>query len=186
MKFREPLGEWPVYYVGHAEPITLPRYIKGLKTVTNRGNLWPQDADLLRLTGPYNELGLSSTDTLKIGEVEISKRDFSSVNIISMINESMEGTADEGDDVGAHIRVDVKGGIGGHEAHYVYTLATDMNDCTGFSASYAAQAIATGKITEKGIFPPEGLPDPTPLFKYLAGKDINIYETKTLESLLEI
>ena len=185
LKFRDPLGEWPVYYVGHAEPITLPRYIKGLQNVTNKGNLWPKDTDLISLAGPYNELGLSSTDTLKVGEFEISKRDFASLNIINMLTESMEGQAAEGEDVGANIRVDVKGRIHGHAAHLVYTLATDMNDCTGFSASYAAQAVASGAISEKGIFPPEGLPDPKPLFDYLASKGINIYEEKTVEKQLD-
>lgn len=186
VEFRAPLGVWPVYYVGHAEPMTLPRYIKGLKKVTNKGNLWPRDADFNSLVGPYNELGLSGTDTLKIGDVEVSKRDFASVNIISMITESMEGTVAEGEDVGANLRIDVKGSIGGHAAHLVYTMVGDMNDLTGFSAAYAAQAVAAGDISEKGIFPPEGLPDPTPLFNYLAGKGIKIYEQKTVESLLEI
>ncbi len=183
-RFREPLGEWPTYYVGHAEPITLPRYIKGLKAVTNRGNLWPEDADMLGLVGPYNDLDLSSTDSLKIGELEISKRDFASVNIINMISESMEGTAEEGEDVGANIRVDVVGKIGGHNARYVYTLAADMNGSTGYSASYAAQAIAKGEISAKGAFPPEAIPDPMPLFNYLGVKGIEIYEQETVESVL--
>ena len=42
LEFSEPLGKYTVYYLGHSEPVTMPRFIKGVKTVTNKGNMWPR------------------------------------------------------------------------------------------------------------------------------------------------
>ena len=46
LEFLQPLGRYPVYYLGHSEPVTIPRFIRGLKTVTNKGNMWPKETNL--------------------------------------------------------------------------------------------------------------------------------------------
>lgn len=187
LKFREPLGEYPVYYVGHGEPVSLPKYIKGLKKVTNKGNLWPDVMDFNILT-VYDKIGLAGTDTLKVGEVELCKRDiaaYSLLDIIDSLGETIAKEFENVEDIGFQVRVDVKGKIKGHPAHFVYTCFTDMNQSTGLSASYGAQSIASGKVNAKGLFAPEGCQDPNAFFQHLANKGFTIYETKTVESILK-
>ncbi|MEM3086009.1 MAG: hypothetical protein QXO51_04335 [Halobacteria archaeon] len=41
VEFPPPVGPVPVYYAGHAEPVTLPRFIPGLQTVTLKGGITP-------------------------------------------------------------------------------------------------------------------------------------------------
>ena len=40
-KFLEPLGECVVSYVGHPQPLTIPKYIQGVKKVVIKGGLMP-------------------------------------------------------------------------------------------------------------------------------------------------
>ncbi len=41
VEFLPPVGKLEVYYTGHPEPVTLPRYIKGVKNVSIKGALFP-------------------------------------------------------------------------------------------------------------------------------------------------
>ncbi|MCK9539261.1 saccharopine dehydrogenase family protein [Dokdonella sp.] len=56
------LGECEVYYLGHPEPVTIPRYIEGLRNVTQKGGVLGLD-DLLRA---FRELGLTSEEPLQL------------------------------------------------------------------------------------------------------------------------
>lgn len=180
-EFMDPLGKYPVYYVGHSEPITMPRYIKGLKSVTNKGNMWPAELDLVALIKPFSDFGLIDTDTITINGVEIVKRDFMIYHFMDILGELLgeeEGTSEE--DIHFMLRVDVTGTIGKARAHYAYTAKMDTSEGTGWSASYGAQAIATGKISIKGVFAPEGCEDPKDFFKHLSTKGIHLYETQSI------
>jgi saccharopine dehydrogenase (NAD+, L-lysine-forming) len=180
-KFGEGLDEWPVYYVGHPEPITLPDYVKGVKKVVNMGNLWPQDADLLGVFGPYRDMGLTNTETLAVGDVEISKRDFACANIIDQFTKALEANVGEDavEEAGTHLRVDVLGKKGGRPSRISYQLKTVTKEATGCCAAYAAQSIAKDEITSKGVHPPEAITDPSSLLQYLAERGFSIIETKT-------
>jgi saccharopine dehydrogenase (NAD+, L-lysine-forming) len=180
LEFMEPLGKYPVYYLGHSEPVTMPRFIKGVKTVTNKGNMWPKETDLLGLVKPFAEVGLTTTEPLIVNGVEISRRDFLCHHMAEFFAAALPRV--EGIEGLPHFlaRVDVLGSVQGVRARYIYNSAFNTSEGTGWSASYAAQAIATGKIKAKGVFAPEGCVDPVDFFQHLRAKGINVYETRCL------
>jgi lysine 6-dehydrogenase len=184
LEFSEPLGKYTVYYLGHSEPVTMPRFIKGLKTVTNKGNVWPKETDLTDLVKPFSEIGLTTTEPITINGVEISRRDFVCHHMAGFLSTALPNV--EGVQGLPHFlaRVDVLGSVDGVNARYVYRSAFNTNEGTGWSASYAAQAIAQGKIGARGVFAPEGCVDPADFFKYLKTKGIDVYETRSLTELV--
>ncbi len=63
-KFLDPLGECLISYVGHPQPITIPRYIKGVKKVVIKGALIPLWVD--RLIKEQKETGLLSKEPIDV------------------------------------------------------------------------------------------------------------------------
>jgi lysine 6-dehydrogenase len=184
LEFLEPLGKYTVYYLGHSEPVTMPRFIKGVKTVTNKGNVWPKETDLIALVKPFSEIGLTTTEPLIVNGVEIPRRDFLCHHMAGFLATALPSV--EGVEGLPHFlaRVDVVGSVDGVSARYVYRSAFNTNEGTGWSASYASQAIAQGKIEARGVFAPEGCVDPDDFFKYLKSKGIDAYETRSLTELV--
>ncbi|MEW6439391.1 MAG: saccharopine dehydrogenase NADP-binding domain-containing protein [bacterium] len=182
LEFPAPLGRYPVYYLGHSEPVTLPRYIRGLKVATNKGNMWPSEIDLKTILKPFIDLGLGDTDTIRIEGREIVKRDFLVQYLIQAVLAQPAGQEPEEPQnaVSFMARVDVKGAANGKKVHHVYTAAMDTNEGTGGSAAYGAWSIASGKITARGCFAPEGCIDPEDYFRHMASKGIHLYETRAM------
>jgi len=116
--------------------------------------------------------------------VEISRRDFVCHHMAGFLATALPSV--EGVEGLPHFlaRVDVLGSVDGVSARYVYRSAFNTNEGTGWSASYAAQAIAQGKIEARGVFAPEGCVDPDDFFKYLKSKGIHVYETRSLTELV--
>ncbi|NNK86297.1 MAG: SDR family NAD(P)-dependent oxidoreductase, partial [Desulfobacterales bacterium] len=72
-QFLEPLGTCHVRYVGHPQPLTLPRYIKGVKNVIIKGALIPLWVD--ELIKEQKNTGLLGTETLDIKGTKITPYD---------------------------------------------------------------------------------------------------------------
>ena len=185
LEFLPPLGKYPVYYLGHSEPVTMPRFIKGVKTVTNKGNMWPKETDLTALVKPFAEMGLTTTEPLMVNGVQVSRRDFLCHHMAGFLATALPSM--EGVEGVPHFlaRVDVLGDVDGAGARYTYNSAFNTAEGTGWSASYAAQAIAQVKIEARGVFAPEGCVDPGDFFKYLRQKGICVYETRSLTQAIE-
>jgi saccharopine dehydrogenase (NAD+, L-lysine-forming) len=180
--FAEPLGKYPVYYLGHPEPVSLPRYIKGLKTVTNRGNIWPADVDLMEFK-PLIDFGLGADEILKVGKIEVNRRDFMGYHLMDLLKVTVPPTGDPSDSGDPHflIRVDISGKIGKSDVHYAYNSHMwDTSMATGTSAAYCAQDILFGKAPKKGAFAPEGYCDPVAFLKYMAERDVCFTQAKTI------
>ncbi len=180
IKFRKPLGEYPVHYVGHGEPVTMPRYIKA-NTITNRGNVWPIDHDITNYK-VYEKLGLASNDILRVGDVEVVRRDITAALIIEKLG-TVEAPTKDVEDPLFQVHVSVSGKKDNKDVTYVYTCFTDMNPATALSASYGAQVIAKGKLTQKGLFPPEGILDTKDFFLHLEKKGFEIYEEVIVDGI---
>lgn len=182
LEFQAPLGRYPVYYLGHSEPVTLPRYIPDLRVATNKGNMWPNEVDLGIIMKPFVDLGLGDTDTIRIEGREIVKRDFLAQYLIQAVlaEEPGHGPQEPQDSVGFMSRVDVKGTAEGQNVHYIYRAEMDTNEGTGGSAAYGAHAIAEGKISARGCFAPEGCVEPEDYFRHMGAKGIHLYETRSI------
>ncbi len=63
-QFLEPLGTCVVRYVGHPQPLTIPRYIKGVKKVVVKGALIPSWVD--QLIKEQKETGFLSKEPIEV------------------------------------------------------------------------------------------------------------------------
>src|SRR5699024_3343104 len=62
------LGPQRVFHVGHPEPVTLPRYLSGLRVVSQKGSV-PGFNDVWEL---LYELGLTRREELRVGDQDVS------------------------------------------------------------------------------------------------------------------
>jgi len=170
--FPQPVGKVRCFYCGHPEPVTIPRFIQGIKAVTLRGGFYPE------ITAEYltaiTQLGLTSSEPIKVGGASISPRDFITA-YVSSFNEADLGIDGE---PCSGTWVEVRGERGGNPTRYVYRVADRMYKQTGWPPSIGAQMLANNQIKGKGVLAPEGCIDPMPFFDELAKRNIAIYETE--------
>lgn len=150
--FPEPFGQSAVYYFGHPESITLPRYIKGVKNVCCKGSFFPPEFrdNLLQLQA----LGLLSENTININGQEIKPIDFTAgfIDIIrkKIINKS------ENIPSGGSVMVEVTGKDKEQTKTIRYSGISHMRHGTATPAAIGAQMIAKGNINKPGVNAPEG------------------------------
>ena len=182
VEFPPPIGKLEVYYTGHPEPVTLPRYIKGVKNVSIKGALYPPR--LMEIYKTLIEVGCGSTgDFIVTKDLSMPLRELS-VRIIRAMPrfapeffgdlfkealESYQGCA------GA-TKIEVIGEKGGEKVQYVYDLMSDsVRGATATSAAMAALMILNSKVKEKGVLAPEGALD-ADLFFSEAQKETKVRE----------
>lgn len=174
VEFVEPFGKCPVYYVGHPEPITIPRYIKGVKTVVNKAGIIPLWGN--QLFKELVERGFASDEPLTVGDNSIIPEQFLAEfiqNSPSFKKHVEEWTTEPG-------KIIVKGKEGNKVVTYVYNSSGRMAPGTGIPASICAQMLARGEIKEKGVVAPEGCVDPKLFLARFAKKGFRLSETKVV------
>ena len=167
--FRD-VGTYPVYAYPHPETITLPKYIKGVKRVTNLGLVIPVTyAELIK---SMVRLGLTSDDPLEVQGEMIIPREFAVAYVISR----RDGLLEEAgiDFPRGCLKIVVKGEKDGEPNTYVFQMSSSgmgMGEGTGIPAALGAIVMGQGKITLKGAFPPEADVNPLDMIQ-LAGEII--------------
>ena len=73
VKFLEPLGTCQTHYVGHPQPLTMPRYIEGVRTVVIKGALLPPWVD--QLIREQNESGFLSMEPIEVKGTKVAPYD---------------------------------------------------------------------------------------------------------------
>lgn len=158
VEFLPPINKIPVYHLGHPEPVTIPKFLPGVKTVTLKGGLTPPW--LNGLAKVLVSLRLTNSVAKRDRLAEWTKR------ILPYI--SGEGLKISG------LRVDVKG----KEGSYVYKIVDKMRRLTGIPASIGAVMLAKGEITKKGVIAPEACIDPDKFIAELEKRNMKIFEEK--------
>ena len=167
--FRD-VGTYPVYGYPHPETITLPKYIKGVKRVTNLGLVIPVAyAELIK---SMVRLGLTSDEPLEVQGQKIIPREFAVAYVISR----RDGLLKEAgiDFPRGCLKIVVKGEKDGEPNTYVFQMSSSgmgMGEGTGIPAALGAIVMGQGKITLKGAFPPEAAVNPLDMIQ-LAGEII--------------
>lgn len=138
------------HFVGHGEPATVPRYIEGVKEVTNYGGLLPIDADDLYFA--FMDAGLDDIEPLEVNGQMISLTD---VTIALMTRKYQD--SEEAKDENGYFSVRVEGKKDGKDKAYLYELAANGAHMTTWTASAIAQLIAKGEIKITGTNTPECL-----------------------------
>lgn len=172
-----------VFHVGHAEAVTVPRYIKGLKVVTIKGVVTPLYFSWLSFY--LANFGFTSKKTLRVKDVSITPMDFT-VALLDEMPEHATMTLSrilEEEPIARGLRVDVIGEKDGETTRFIYRLvpaegATAVPpEPTSTSFSIGAQMLARGDIKAKGVFAPEGCVPVEAFRAELRKRGIDFHET---------
>ena len=177
-KFLDPLGTCHVRYVGHPQPLTLPKYINGVKNVIIKGALIPLWVD--ELIQEQKNTGLLGTEPIDIKGSNITPYD---------IALKLWETIPEGRDNGPQssgLKVIVKGERGGQKVIYTADMVGRMAPGTGLPASIASLMMAAGDITEKGVVAPEGCVDPAKFLGAFLKRGARIHQTEKISSMFKV
>jgi lysine 6-dehydrogenase len=177
-KFLDPLGECLISYVGHPQPITIPRYIKDVKKVVIKGALIPLWVD--RLIKEQKETGLLSKEPIDVKGEKIVPYD-----LTLKLWEEIPKNRDNGP-AASGLKVIVKGERKGKLVTYTADIVGRMAPGTGLPASIAALMMDTGEVTVKGVVAPEGCIDPDKFLAELLKRGAKIHQTETIKSMLEV
>ncbi|MGB3915383.1 MAG: saccharopine dehydrogenase C-terminal domain-containing protein [Dethiobacteria bacterium] len=161
MTFPEPLGEVTFYDIGHPEPITIPRFITGIKTVTNKGAFGPSTKTIRDIV----QAELWREEPVKVGAHLISPAEFTVAFLQQNPHLISPGDSIE---LGA-LYVSVTGKKAGEMVKYEFmsVSSASMGEGTGLPAAAAAILLGSGKIKQTGVIAPECI-DPSLLLTPLA------------------
>lgn len=148
----------PLYPYPHPEQVTIPRYMK-VKRVTNKGSVLPNEYyDLIR---NLCEMGLASREPIDVKGTSIAPHDFSIAYILKererILRETNFGTQK------GCCSVVAKGIKDGNYQEFRFHMASAseaLGEGTGIPAAIGAMLMEEGKITKKGVLPPEGCVNP--------------------------
>jgi len=177
-EFLEPLGICHVRYVGHPQPLTIPKYIKGVKNVVIKGALIPLWVD--ELIKQQKDTGFLGNEPVDIKGTRVTPYDLAL---------KLWKTIPEGRDNGPQasgLKVIVKGERGGKKVTYTADMVGRMAPGTGLPASIAALMMDAGEVTEKGVVAPEGCIDPDKFLAAFLKRGARIHQTEKISSLLEV
>ncbi|MFX1481953.1 MAG: saccharopine dehydrogenase family protein [Promethearchaeota archaeon] len=152
------VGTYRCYPYPHPETITLPSHIK-CNRVTNLGCVIPPE--YYRMIQDIARLGIVEEEPISVKGQEVVPLDFA----ISYILEKRDGIlkkANFGEQRGC-LKIVIKGTEDGrpHEYHFsMSSVGQSMGEGTGIPAALGAILMIRGKITEKGVLPPEACVNP--------------------------
>lgn len=152
------LGEIPLYPYPHPEQVTMPRYLK-VRQVTNKGSVVPNE--YYNLTRDLCGLGLYSKELIDVKGVKLAPYDFAVAYIIRERERIIKET-NFGSQKGC-ASVVVKGKKDGKYKEFRFHLASQsqaLGEGTGIPAAMGAILMQEGKITDKGVLPPEACMKP--------------------------
>ncbi len=176
--FLDPLGECLISYVGHPQPITIPRYIKDVKTVVIKGALIPVWVD--RLIKEQKDMGLLGNEPMEVKGTKVVPYDLA----LKLWNTIPEGR-DNGP-AASGLKVIVKGERQGKQVTYTADIVGRMAPGTGLPASIAALMMEAGEVTVKGVVAPEGCIDPDRFLAELLKRGARIHQTETIRSMFAL
>lgn len=176
--FLDPLGTCKVRYVGHPQPITIPRYIEGVKKVVIKGALIPGWVD--ELIKEQKETGFLGTEPIDVRGTKVIPYDLT-LRLWDTIPESR----DKGP-FASGLKVIVKGERGGNQVTYTADIVGRMAPGTGLPASIAALMMDAGEVSAKGVVAPEGCIDPDKFLTELLKRGARIHQTETVKSMFTL
>jgi len=145
IEFPEPMGKLPVYITGHAESVSVPRTLHGLKYVSLHGGIHPPY--IARLATLLGRLGLTNT---------AKKREVLTKILLPLVNLGIfsKGGIDQ-----SVFRIDVYGEKNGKQVHHYYSGVGHIAEITSIPAVEGALMIARGKLNKPGIHSAESAID---------------------------
>lgn len=167
------IGTYAVYPYPHPETITLPKYLKGVRRVANLGSVLP--IEYFHMIQDVIRLGLGTEDKLLVQGQEVVCRQFA-VSFVLAQRERLLKQAGMSGPRGC-LKVKIQGTQNGQPHTYIFSMASrtgGVGEGTGIPAALGTMLMGQGRITRKGVFPPEAVIDAVEMLK-LTGKVIKSY-----------
>lgn len=161
--FPDPIGPVTVYHVGHPEPVTLPRFVRGLQEVRLKGGL--SQPTLNALAVAFGRLGLTATHRRRQRLTAVIKPLLPALERLGPRRQAASGLV-----------VRVRGRHQGRPVERVYSAVGRMADLTAVPLALGALWLAQGRIGAPGVLAPEadGGPQPAAFFEALAQRGVRI------------
>ncbi len=147
------IGTYTCYPYPHPETITLPKYIK-CKQVTNLGCVLPPE--YYQLTQDVVKVGIIGEDPITVGGKQVIPRNFAIAYVIKERERILKET-NFGEQRGC-LKISIKGIEDGEPHQYNFQMSSigqSMGEGTGIPAALGAILMHRGKISKKGVLPPE-------------------------------
>jgi saccharopine dehydrogenase-like NADP-dependent oxidoreductase len=161
--FPPPVGRVNCYHLGHPEPVTLPRFLSGVRTVTLKGGLSEQPLNELAIW--LARLRLTDTPAKKDLLGQIIK---ATLPLLSKLGEA--------EDPCSAVRVDVGGWVDGTYRQVSYGAAAHMPELTSLPLALGALMLARGEIDAPGVVAPEACIEPDPFLAELKRRGVAIHD----------
>ena len=185
VEFLPPIGRQVCYYTGHPEPVTLPRYIKGVKNVSIKGCMYPPS--MMSFYKVMDEAGLGSNDdfivndklTMPMREVTVRITRAMPRFAPDFFTEAYRESVEVYKHIAGAQKLEVTGEKKGDKVKYVYDyMGENVTQATTIPAAIGAVMIMDGKVKQKGVLGPEAAFDPAHFLAALKGEG-EFYETET-------
>lgn len=145
------LGPVEVFHIGHPEPLTLSRFIEGVRYADDKATFLPVEVN--RLIVDLGRIARQSAP-VRVGGREVDGFAFAAGYLYRTCKAMTEVSQ-----TGA-LRAEVRGELAGKRTRIVYTAAGRIGIGTGVPAAIGAALLAIGKIQRKGVLPPEACIEP--------------------------
>lgn len=145
------LGPVEVFHIGHPEPLTLSRFITGVRYADDKATFLP--AEVNRLIVDLGALA-RRTEPLRVDGRTVDGFALAAGYLYRECKAMAEVSQ-----TGA-LRTEVVGELSGRRTHITYTAAGRIGIGTGIPASIGASLLAIGKIRQRGVLPPEACIEP--------------------------
>jgi saccharopine dehydrogenase (NAD+, L-lysine-forming) len=188
VEFMPPIGNLEVVLTGHPEPVSLPRYIKGVKNVSIKGALYPPK--MMELYRWLIDTGFGSNAPFMVNEsFSMPFRELAVRIIRSMprfapayFKDILEDALGKYESCAGTFKIVVSGQKGDRQVTRTYDLmANNVAHSTALPAVMAALAVLDGRVKSAGVMAPEGALDAAMFFETLS-KDARVRETVTESS----
>jgi lysine 6-dehydrogenase len=175
VRFPDPIGLKPTYYSLHSEPLTLSKYIKGVKVVDIKV-VFP-DEEVQKLT-PLIEFGLTSQEPIDFKGHSIVPREF--------IDGVLAAQEQEEEEQGTEFCATVLWVLGERDKEpvkltYEFMIEHEKrwgNTKTAVPFSIGVLMIGRGEITKRGFTVPEECIDPVKFIKEMKKRGFTFKETE--------
>jgi lysine 6-dehydrogenase len=161
--FPPPVGRVNCYHLGHPEPVTLPRFLPGVRTVTLKGGLSEQPLNDLAIW--LARLRLTGTPAKKDALGQIIK---AALPFLSKLGEAEEPCS--------AVRVDVGGWADGVYRQVSYGAVAHMPELTGLPLAIGALMLARGDVRMPGVVAPEACIEPEPFLDELERRGVTVQD----------
>jgi saccharopine dehydrogenase-like NADP-dependent oxidoreductase len=175
--FTPPIGLQRCHLSLHSEVATLPLTFrdKGLRECFFKINYWGMSPGAFAKVKLLADLGFVRSDPVDLPGGKVRPRDLL-VSLLADYIPPLDAFVQEPDDPtrwSKEIVTEVKGMASGEALTYrLGTLTPQGALPTGVAPSIVAQWLASGRLSKRGVFPPEAIVEPLPFFRELEHRGI--------------